>query len=144
MVLHDAINKFYYSMTINELQMMNEKFQNITYNSLLYVDIISYTENCTTTFLAHALHISKSAVTIKINEMVKQGLIERHQSMDDKRVYYLRLNDDIAKVYREYDKALYKATEAAHKNYTQQEIDSFIRILSDIRSVYIKEIQNEK
>lgn len=146
MLLRDTLNQFFYSMTINELQLMNTKFQslNITYNSLLYLDIISYTDNCTITFLAQSLHISKSAVTIKINEMVKQGLILKEQSKDDKRVFYLKLNDDIATIYQKYDKALYKAIETMDKTYSKQELETFCRIMSDIENIYTKEIQNEK
>jgi len=93
MLLQNALNQYFYTMTINELQLMNTKFHslNITYNSLLYLDIISYTKNCTTTFLAQSLRISKSAVTIKVNELVKQGLIIKQQSEDDKRVFYLTM-----------------------------------------------------
>lgn len=146
MLLQDTLNRFFYSMTINELQLMNTKFQslNITYNSLLYLDIISYTDNCTITFLAQSLHISKSAVTIKINEMVKQGLIIKEQSEDDKRVFYLKLNDNIASIYQKYDKALYKAIEIMDKTYSKQELETFCQIISDIEKTYTKEIQNEK
>jgi len=146
MLLRDTLNQFFYSMTINELQLMNTKFQslNITYNSLLYLDIISYTNNCTITFLAQSLHISKSAVTIKINEMVKQGLIIKEQSEDDKRVFYLKLNDNIAAIYQKYDKALYKAIETVDKTYSRQELEIFCQIMSDIEKTYTKEIQNGK
>ena len=146
MLLQDTLNQLFYSMTINELQLMNTKFQslNITYNSLLYLDIISYTNNCTITFLAQSLYISKSAVTIKINEMVKQGLIIKEQSEDDKRVFYLKLNDNIATIYQKYDKALYKTIEAMDKTYSKQELETFCRIMSDIEKTYTKEIQNGK
>lgn len=146
MLLKDTLNQFFYSMTTNELRLMNTKFQslNITYNSLLYLDIISYTDNCTITFLAKSLHISKSAVTVKINEMVKQGLIIKKQSEDDKRVFYLKLNDDIAAIYQKYDKALYKAIEAMDKTYSKQELETFCRIMSDMEKIYTEVIQDEK
>lgn len=146
MLLQNALNQFFYTITINELQLMNEKFQslNVTYNSLLYLDIIAYTKQCTTTFLAQSLHISKSAVTIKINEMVKQGLIIKQQSEEDKRVFFLKLNEDIAEIYRKYDKALYKAIETADKTYSKQELENFCQIMSDIQKIYIEEIYNEK
>lgn len=140
--LQDTLNQFFYAITINELKFMNKQFHslNITYNSLLYLDIISYTDNCTASFLADSLHISRSAVTIKVNEMVQQGLLIRQQSERDKRVFYLHLNDEIADIYRQYDKAMYQAIEAVNKTYSEQEIKSFCRIMSDIRRIYIKEI----
>ena len=40
MLLKDTLNHFFYTMSVNELQLMNEKFKNlnITYNSLLYLE----------------------------------------------------------------------------------------------------------
>lgn len=144
--LQDTMNQFFYEMTTNELKLMNKKFRSldVTYNSLLYLDIISYTKDCTASFLADSLCISRSAVTIKINEMVKQGLLVRRQSERDKRVFYLQLNDEITEIYRQYDKALHQAIEAINQTYSEQELKSFCRIMSDIRRIYIKEIDHEQ
>ena len=59
MLLKDTLNHFFYTMSVNELQLMNEKFKNlnITYNSLLYLDLIAQTPKCTITQLAQTLHI---------------------------------------------------------------------------------------
>lgn len=144
MILKDSINHFFYSLTVNELQLMNEKFKtlNITYNSLLYLDIISYTPKCTVTYLAQALCISKSAVTLKINEMVKLGLIEKRQSEIDKRVFYLELSKDVEEIYLQYDKALLSAIEHVNQKYSEEEKDIFSRILNDIAKSYVGGIQN--
>lgn len=146
MLLQNTLNNFFYSMNINELQLMNEKFKslNITYNSLLYLNIIAYTKNCTITFLAQSLHISKPAVTLKINELVNQGFVVKEQSDEDKRFFYLKLNEEITDIYKEYDKALYKAIEAVNINYSKQELETFCNIMSDIGKIYIEEIGNEK
>ncbi len=146
MPLRDALNGFFYSLTISELKLMNEKFKslNITYNSLLYLDIISYTEKCTISFLADALCISKSAVTIKINEMVKQGLVVKEQSKEDKRVFYLKINNELSEIYKEYNRAKSKAIDKANENFTKEELDIFCKVMLDIQKTYIEEIQNEK
>lgn len=145
MDLKKSITQFFYNMTINELSLMNSQFLNpdITYNSLLYLDIISYTPNCTASHLASALNISKPAVTVKLNELIKQGLVVKTQSKEDKRVYYLNINQEFAHIYETYDTSMYRAIESVKKEYTEEEIDTFCRVLNNIGMKYLEGMKNE-
>lgn len=139
MDLMDQINKFYFTMSINELRLMNNQVirKDITYNSRLYLDIISYQENCTVTFLANAMNVSKSAVTIKVNELIKQGLVTKTQSDKDKRVFYLNLNECMVKEYGLYDDRFQTAIDEIYAKYTKQDIDKFCGILEIICKNFI-------
>ena len=70
-LIKEILDKYYYSVTISELQMTNNRLlsPDITYNSQLYLDIIHYTENCTASLLAKMINISKPEVTSKINRL---------------------------------------------------------------------------
>lgn len=140
MRLHDALNRFYYDQSLNELRLMNESplHPNMTYNSLLYLDLISYREKCTASYLAEVLHISKSAVTIKMNELIRQGLVVRTQSGEDKRVYYLSVSPEIAEEFRRYDRKLDRAVEALAQRYTAEEIGLFCDMLDLVRERYLE------
>lgn len=131
MKLKDSINKFYFDMTINELRLMNSKplYPDITYNSLLYLDIISFQENCTVSYLAEALNISKSAVTVKINELIRQGFVKKTQSIKDKRIFYLSLNEKIIEEYKIYDQKLHETIKSIEKKYSEAEINIFCEML---------------
>lgn len=128
-------------MAINTLRLMNSKsiYPDITYNSLLYLDIISYKENCTVSFLADALHISKSAVTIKVNELMKQGFITKTQSQHDKRINYLTLNEAITKEYQGQDCEVMQSIQNIEQNYSQKEINTFREILKIISDSYLRQ-----
>lgn len=140
MDLQETLNRYFYNQTINELRLMNESSSelNLSYNSLLYLDIISYMPHCTVSTLAAALHISKSAVTMKVNELVTQGLIVKTQSEEDKRIFYLTMSHEAEEIYRFYDTALYRAIQKAQSTYTPAELDVFCRILDDIGTTYIE------
>lgn len=146
MILKEQLNHYFYSMTVNELQLMNEKFKslNITYNSLLYLDMISHIPDCTVTYLAQALCISKSAVTLKVNDLVKQGLLTKEPSRTDKRSFYLRMNDDIASIYNQYSSSMQRAIQQVNETYSAEELDAFCHILQDITKIYTEEILHEK
>ena len=92
-MLKEALDKYYYIMTVNEHKRLGSKVicSDITYNSILYLDLIAYTPDCTPSKLAEILNVSKSAVTSKSAEMIRQGLIESVKSETDKRVHYLKL-----------------------------------------------------
>ena len=141
MDLQDAVSRFYLDITLNELKLMNQSNiqANISYNSLLYLDLIASQENCTASTLAQLLHISKPGVTAKINELVAQGLVTKRQSERDKRVYYLSVSDAMKEEYRAYDRRQHNATERVKAAYTPKQIATFIEMLDEFRKEYLKE-----
>ena len=140
MKLQQAILQFYYDATLHELRLMNENtlYPDISYHSLLYLDLIAYRENCTASYLAQALHVSKPAVTAKINELIAQGLVVKTQSRDDRRVNYITLSEPMQADYRSYDKRLQQAAMVVKSRYTAEEIDTFVQMLGVIGKEYIK------
>lgn len=134
----EAIDRLYYNIILNELRMMNESrlYDNITYNSLLYLDLISYTENCTVSFLADALHVAKSSVTLKVNELIKQGLVEKTQSDKDKRFFYLTVRSEISEEFQKLDQATNYAVGQVQKQYSSEEIERFCEMLETFSSHY--------
>lgn len=127
-----AIDQLYYHIILNELRRMNESrlYHSITYNSLLYLDLISYTEHCTVSFLAGALRVAKSSVTLKVNELIKQGLVEKKQSEQDRRVYFLTVRPEILEEFQKLDQATNYAVEQVKKEYDPKEMDRFCEMLN--------------
>lgn len=133
-----AIDQLYYNIILNELRMMNKNllYYNITYNSLLYLDLISYTENCTVSLLAGMLRVAKSSVTLKVNELIKQGFVEKKQSEHDRRVYYLTVRPEILAEFKKLDQATNYAVEQVKKQYATKEIEDFCEMLDVFSSYY--------
>ena len=134
MELIDIINRFYYQLTLKELRMMNHHqiHENITYNSLLYLDLIAYTPDCTAGYLAETLHVAPSAITSKVRELERLGLVTRTRSERDKRVYYLHINEQLRAEYRAYDQILYGALDELEARYTPQQVDLLCEMLDAI------------
>lgn len=76
------INNFYYHMALYELQVMNgnDYYNGLSYNSLLYINVIEQMKECTVSKMAAVLKITKSAVILKINELVKQGVVVKSRA----------------------------------------------------------------
>lgn len=143
-MLKEALDRYYYKVTLSELKRLSngKEFSGITYNSLLYMDLIAYGDNPTPSKLAKMLNVSKSAVTSKVSELMKQGLVDRVESETDKRSFTLRPSASAAKIYKTCDTAFEKAVDELNKIYSSEEIASFCRILDSFTDIYTGEIEN--
>ena len=143
MKLKSTVDEFFFDMIVNELKLMNsDKLDtNITYNSLLYLDLISHKKNCTVSYIADILHVSKSAVTIKVNELEQIGLIKKIQSTEDRRVYHLIKTDKAEKMYRIYDTAFDDAIKYINKNYSNGDVEIFCKILKTFSNCFKNKVK---
>jgi DNA-binding MarR family transcriptional regulator len=114
----------------------------ITYNSLLYLDIILVTENCTISQIANSLNIAKSSVTLKVQELERMGLVYKVQSKTDKRQFYLKLTEKSKELSQVYNIGISKSIKEISKKYSKQDIRNFIEMLEIIRINYIDECDN--
>lgn len=143
MKLGKSLDKFYYSTALCDLRLMNRQFvdENITYNSLLYLEII-YTMNgtCTASRLAQMLNVSKPGVTLKLNELLRQGLITKTSDPKDKRKNYLAVNDDKVPQYKIFRRQDSEAIRRITDRFTPEEINKFCEMLDIISEINFEEI----
>lgn len=144
-MIKDSLKNYLYEVTLNELHLLNHMEEwNISYNSLLYLDLINLTPNCTGSYLAEKLCVSKAAVTLKLNELLKQDLVIKRQSSEDRRVYYVEVSSRCRVYYKLVEKAMSHAISNVKRKYSEKEIGIFCNILDDMRNDYIQEMENEK
>lgn len=143
MDLRKALDTFYYSTALCDLRLMNKHIvdDNITYNSLLYIELI-YTMNgtCTASKLADLLHVSKPGVTLKLNELLRQDLIKKTPDPNDKRKYYLSVTDDAIPQYKVFKRQDSEAIKRITNKFTAEEIDKFCNMLDIISEINFEEI----
>ncbi len=127
----NGLDKLYLNMALNKLYLLNSNLNSIslTHNSLLYLDLIYQNTNCTVSLLAKALGVTKSAVTLKIKEFERQGLIEKIQSSEDKRIFYLSLKDEIASIYKQSEHNFENIIEELRKKFKKKDINNFFDVL---------------
>lgn len=104
-------------------------YGNLSFSTSKYLDILSFSENNTVSEIAQALGITKSAVTIKMNDLEKQGLIKRVQSKTDKRMFYISLTDNISDQFEKSDVIFEKIFEETSKKFSQDELEIFSNIV---------------
>ena len=147
MNLRDSLNAFYYSNALCDLQLMNRQFSHpaITYNSLLYLEIIySMQGKCTASKLADLLCISRPGVTKKINELIDQGLIVKTPDPKDGRKYFLYVNEDMAPHYRIYRQQDDLAVKIITEKYSEEDVEKFTKMLQILTSINYTEANNSR
>lgn len=131
MKLTKEMSNFYYHMTLHELRVMNgnDYYNGLSYNSILYLNVIDLMEDCTVSKIADALNISKPAVTMKLNELEKQRIIIKVKSDKDRRITYVKLSRDMEQVFSIYDRVFEKIEEKLRENYSADQLQNFMEIL---------------
>jgi DNA-binding MarR family transcriptional regulator len=130
----EVMNYFYYRSSLNELRWMNqESFSyGLSYHSLLCLNIIASTPDCTVSRLAELLGITTPGITDKVNGLVQRGLVEKIQSEEDRRVFWLRLRSDVKAMYESWDRFSGKLEAWLLKEYSEKDIALFSKMLRDI------------
>jgi len=138
--LRNIINKINHDQALLDLRLQNKYQKNkITYNSILYIDIIrSHDNKYTSSQIADLLHVSRPSVTQKINELEKMGIVKKTRSASDKRLFYLSICDEfIPEELRNQDElAEARVREVLKEKYTEEEIDRFSDMLEILSEVY--------
>lgn len=146
MKLRKSLDTFYYSTALCDLRLMNKQFvdENITYNSLLYLELIfSMDGKCTASKIAELLHVSKPAVTLKINELIRQGLVTKNPDPNDRRKNYLSVNEEAIPKYKVYRRQDDVAIQRITKKYSEDDIQKFCEMLDIISTINFEEINGK-
>lgn len=71
--------------------MSKTSLDHLTYNHYAYLHAIKELATPTLSTLAEHLQITKPSATVMINKFIKEDLVEKVQSSEDKRVYTVQL-----------------------------------------------------
>ena len=143
MNLRDSLNRYYYDTTVSDLRQLSRTGGGeLSYNSIMYLDVISYQNAqglCTVSSLAETLHISKSAVTIKINDLAKMGMVVKRRSETDRRVVHIDVSEEVNKALRAYDRPFERAARLVEATFSEEQIRIFCFILDTFSTEFIKD-----
>lgn len=129
--MHRVLDDFYYSLAMRELRMIKEtgSMAELTYHSMLYINVISITPNCTASRLAEMLGLSKPAVTMKLQELERHGYIQRQRSEIDRRVSYIILTEKMQQALQQYDAVFTSLEQRLKEIFTPEELAAFTEML---------------
>lgn len=102
-IMENAFFRFMCAMDLDEFNVIRDSTigASLAYADILQLFIIRHKGKMTISELADYMRLSRPAVTQKVNELVKKGLITKTQSKQDKRIFNLSLSDKVTENCRE-------------------------------------------
>ena len=111
-----------------------DKGHSISVNSRMYLDVLSYYDKINISDLATRLGVSKPAITLKMNELIEQGYVVKHQDKNDKRFHYVSLAprevDELNNMFIVYDKLINDVENSIDK----ADVDAFKMVIAALTS----------
>lgn len=143
--LTDAFNRYYLSLSVAELKFSDlfGDLGRLPYNTVLYLDYITYHPGCTATEIAEAIGVTKATVSTTVIRLEKKGLLVRERSEADRRVYNIRISDKMSKAYDICFGITSRMAERICGAYTDEEVDLFCRMLNDASGFMESSVQEK-
>lgn len=128
--MENAFFKFMCAMDLDEFNVIRDSVvgDSLPYADILQLFIIRHKDKMTISELADYMRLSRPAVTQKVNELVKKGLVIKTQSEKDKRVFYLSLSDKVTENCRE--ARMDTVLKAVDKKFSEDDKAIFSKILN--------------
>lgn len=139
MELKKTIRMFFHDMAIQELKIQNAEQvgTKLTYNSMLYLDVISARPGVyTASKIADMLQKARPSVTQKLNYLEEQGYIEKKQSDTDKRTYYLYTTQKAIPLEAELVRMEEDTEKRFLEKYSNSEIERFLEMFAELSNMY--------
>src|SRR5690606_9071842 len=93
--------------------------------------------------IAEQLLVHKSAITVRVEKLVKKGLIERQRDENDRRNVYLRLKENGRSLYESLEKNINQFVEAIVSDIPEKEMEVFLNVYEKIAD-YIENYREGK
>jgi len=93
--------------------------------------------------LAEKQLVHKSAITVRVDKLVKRGLVERQRDEKDRRNIYLSLIKEGTELYKSIESKVNEFVEAIVKKIPEDEMESFLNVYVKIAD-YIENYKGEE
>jgi len=104
---------------------------------------VQQAQECTSSELAEAFDVNKSAITAIINRLTDRGLIERTRDQADRRVVYLTLTEKGHQIQQATQDKIHLLVESFITQFEETEITNFINTYEKLDQILTK-MKNEE
>ncbi|MDQ0176954.1 MarR family winged helix-turn-helix transcriptional regulator [Bacillus chungangensis] len=94
--------------------------------------------------LADIFYVNKSAITVKVEKLVKRGLVKRNRDPNDRRNVYLSLTEEGVKLYEQLERKIEQFVGNYLSDLTHEELESFLDLYEKITKIIEKRKEKEE
>lgn len=146
-MIQDLINRYVaVSFRVNKKAeaMIKDQIGNELTNDQHYILRYVYQAGeCTSSELAEAFEVNKSAITAIINRMTERKLIERTRDESDRRVVYLTVTQEGKALFEKTEERIHRLVESIITKFEFDEIQGFIQTYEKL-AVILAETKKEQ
>ena len=124
----ERFRKIKLDLSLKELKRAQNDMD-VSYQDLLYMDIIYFHPETTVSYIADVLNIAGTAVTVRLNRMERNGWITRTRSESDRRQYIISLTGEAMEMYREYEEEWSARMDSFCERYSESKADELLDML---------------
>jgi len=130
--LVESMDKLSLLMKKFQTELLNGDLKEYTLRQLYYIELIDKNEGISVSEISKTLELKKSTISIAVNQLIDLGIVDKIQSRNDKRVYFLTLTPK-GKNIMEMHKQVHKNTIKKILNILNPiEVENFINIVDKI------------
>ncbi len=115
-----------------DIALNSDELSDLTVKQLYYLDMVKKLSNPTFTDLSEKIGVTKPTVTTAVNKLIKQGFIEKIQSVEDRRVYNLLLTAAGERVVDIHDKVHKDFAHMISSCLNNQELNKLVEIFTKV------------
>lgn len=105
---------------------------NLTMNQFICLTALAEVENPTVSELAKTMNLAKPTVTNTVNTLVADGYVDKIQSSEDRRVFYLKVTRKGRKIIYAHDEIHRSLARELTKPLAPEEVSQLLTLLSKI------------
>lgn len=103
-----------------------------------------FSESLRSSELADIFYVNKSAITVKVEKLVKRGLVKRNRDPNDRRNVYLSLTEEGVKLYEQLENKIEQFVGNYLSDLTHEELESFLDLYEKITKIIEKRKEKEE
>jgi DNA-binding MarR family transcriptional regulator len=139
--IHDLIDRYVkvsFSVTKKAEALLKEQMgDDLTHDQHYMLRYIKSSGQCTSSELAEAFEVNKSAITAIITRLTEKGFIQRTRDQNDRRVVYLTLTEKGLNLFNQTEDKVHCLVESFIKQFDDKEIQEFIQTYEKLEKVMI-------
>lgn len=137
--LVESMDKLSTLMKKFQTELLSGDLKEYTLRQLYYIELIDKHEGISVSEISKTLDLKKSTISIAVNQLIDLEIVNKIQSNNDKRVYFLKLTPKGKNIMKLHKQVHQNTIKKILKILNPEEVENFINIVDKINVVNVND-----
>ena len=138
--LVESMDKLSTLMKKFQTELLSGDLKEYTLRQLYYIELIDKHEGISVSEISKTLDLKKSTISIAVNQLIDLEIVDKIQSTNDKRVYFLKLTPKGKNIMKLHKQVHQNTIKKILKILNTEEVENFINIVDKINVLNVDRI----